>query len=133
MPEKNKLNKYLPWLPTLIWMVVIFYLSSRTGQNLHSMFPYVRDFNVGHFIAYFILGLTCYYGLIKTSAVKHPFVWIILISLIYGMSDEFHQSFVPGRDMSLSDLIRDLIGAGLSIAAIILYKKFTGTPKQIVK
>jgi VanZ family protein len=45
-------------------------------------------------------------------------VLTIAIAAAYGLSDEFHQRFVPGRFFDLRDLLADAIGAGLAAAAI---------------
>ena len=48
--------------------------------------------------------------------------WVSLaagLALIYGLTDEFHQTFVPGRAASLKDILVDGIGAG--VAALALY------------
>ncbi len=74
----------------------------------------------GHFIGYLIFSLTLTWGatsgfskgLTASSAVL---LWIVAVS--YGMSDEFHQSFVPGRTPSLLDLLADAIGALVGISA----------------
>ncbi len=42
----------------------------------------------------------------------------VLFCSLYGLSDEWHQSFVPGRDASLGDWLADTIGAVLAATAI---------------
>jgi VanZ family protein len=46
------------------------------------------------------------------------FAWVL--SAVYGATDEWHQSFVPGRMMTFEDLVADAAGAGLAIAAAML-------------
>ena len=41
---------------------------------------------------------------------------------LYGATDEYHQSFVPGRTMSVSDLMVDLIGAGAALLIVTLLR-----------
>ena len=51
-------------------------------------------------------------------------LWILTIgvglAIAYGISDEIHQSFVPGRDASVGDLIADSVGAALG-AGLVVY------------
>lgn len=114
------MQKFKYWIPTIVWMAVIFFLSSRTPSQLHALFPFIKDFNPGHLIAYFILGLVSYYSLSKTSDLSEimRYPWMLIIGLIYGLSDEFHQHFVPGRVPDVNDLINDLIGVLVAIIII---------------
>ena len=41
----------------------------------------------------------------------------VAIVMVYGLSDEFHQSFVPMRDASIYDVFADIIGGMLGIFA----------------
>lgn len=113
-------------IPTIIWMAVIFYLSSRTPSQLHSLFPFIKNFNPGHLIAYFILGLVSYYSLSKTSdlgeIMRYP--WMLIIGLIYGLSDEIHQHFVPGRMPDINDLVNDMIGVLVAVIVIRQWHKW---------
>lgn len=106
------------WLPSILWMGVIFYLSSRTGGQLHSFFPFIQNFNWGHLLAYFILGMLVYFALYKTTKVKYIAFGALLICVFYGMSDEFHQAFVPTRTPDVFDLMNDTIGSILGIFLI---------------
>lgn len=109
---------FLYWVPAIVWMIVIFILSSMTGSDLQNTFPFFSDFNWGHFVAYFILSITYYIGLYKKINPPKIFYIIIILSMLYGITDEFHQYFVPTRVPDLKDLAAD--GMGASVAAIIL-------------
>lgn len=117
------MKKLKYWLPTIVWMAVIFFLSSRTPKQLHSLFPMIKDFNPGHLIAYFILGLCSYYSLTRTLPKEPPYAWMLAITLVYGISDEFHQHFVPGRVPDINDLVNDLIGTLVAVLLIRFYQK----------
>lgn len=117
------MQKFTAWLPTLAWMGVIFYLSGRTGSELQTFFPFIKDFNPGHLIAYFILGGLIYSSLARSTASRHLVFWSIFLSIIYGLSDEYHQSFVPGRSPELRDLLNDTAGAVLSVLLYKFYKE----------
>lgn len=47
------------------------------------------------------------------------FTIILAICIIYGITDETHQLFVPGRAFQLSDLVMDAIGSMIGIAAVL--------------
>jgi VanZ family protein len=42
----------------------------------------------------------------------------VLLATLYGVSDEFHQSFVPGRSPDRLDVLADCIGAALAVVVI---------------
>lgn len=112
----------LYWLPALAWMSLIYFLSSRTGNELHTLFPFINNFNPGHLAAYFVLALLFYAALIKTGH-RHPYLKALVFCFLYGISDEIHQFFVPTRDADLFDLAMDLIGAAIALGTIWLAKK----------
>ena len=113
------------WLPAAIWMIVIFYLSNQKGSEINAFLPFfqkwlpfMKGFNWGHFIAYFILALTFYLALGNESAGFRLKIMIVLLCLMYGMTDEFHQKFVEGRSPDMKDLMNDAIGAALAMLFI---------------
>ncbi|MFD0713695.1 VanZ family protein [Paenibacillus sp. GCM10027626] len=121
----RKKRSWLRFLPAIIWMAVIFILSSRTGDDLDSVmpwfqkiFPGMESFDSGHFLEYFILALTFDYAI---GSKGDRIVWkVIIVSLcaLYGVSDEFHQSFVPRRSPDINDVRNDAIGAALAVIVI---------------
>ncbi len=117
------MNKWIRWGPAVVWMLVIFFLSGRTGGHLNTLLPVFKKvipsmegFDWGHFFAYFILAATYYWGFGKT-AVRYRIIAVALC-VLYGITDEFHQSFVPGRTPDVMDIRNDAIGAALAMLLI---------------
>jgi len=108
------------WLPVVFVMAVIFRASSLPASDIPPVFAY-QDI-VFHFLIYLLLAYFFARGLINTND-KIPYLWRIFFTfffvLLYALSDEFHQSFVPGRDPSLFDIFIDSIG---SISGAIIYR-----------
>lgn len=73
----------------------------------------MEGFNWGHFVSYFILALTIDYGIGKRGDRFWMKVVIVLICGLYGITDEYHQSFVGGRMPDVMDVRNDLIGAAI--------------------
>jgi len=144
--DKKRLILILTWTCTLIWMGIIFYLSSQPAtQSAHlstgfknELLSILAHFMPGienmefrsldffirknaHFIAYFILGALTLLALIQ-SAARKPANLALLICFLYAMSDEFHQLFVPGRAGQFRDVLIDGAGAvlGVLLAAIVI-------------
>ncbi|WP_058486429.1 VanZ family protein [Defluviitalea phaphyphila] len=114
---------FLYWIPAIIWMCVIFILSSMTGNDLQRTFPFFSDFNWGHFVAYFILAITYYIGLFKKVKKPRIFYIIILLCVLYGITDEVHQFFVPTRVPDIKDLFSDTIGSiTASLFLVVIHK-----------
>ncbi|MEO7599485.1 MAG: VanZ family protein [Opitutus sp.] len=69
----------------------------------------------------------CVYGLLATLVVRlgnhRRFAWVALVLVsAYGITDEWHQSFTPGRSVEFADWLADTLGAAL---AIFLYRTWT--------
>jgi VanZ family protein len=102
------------WLPALFFMVVIFSFSSQPGDNLPNFlsWDYVIK-KMGHAIGYGLLALS-YFHFLKYDKKRYWLAW--LLALIFSATDEFHQSFVPGRHASVFDvLIFDNFGAAFAL------------------
>jgi VanZ family protein len=48
----------------------------------------------------------------------------IVLVVLYGVSDEFHQSFVPGRTSDIADVVADGVGAAVAVGIAWLFAKF---------
>ncbi len=96
------------WLPVICWAGLIFYLSSL--PNLKSGLEPLWDTilrKVAHLTEYGILFL------LLAKPMKKSLKWAVFLCFIYALSDEFHQSFVPGRSMALADVCFDSAGVFL--------------------
>jgi len=97
------------WLPVGLWMALLFYLSSKSSLGLASRVP---DW-ISHGGVYLALGcLLCRAIAGGLLPLQLPgAVLAVALATLYGVSDEYHQSFVPGRDSSWGDVAKDLAGA----------------------
>lgn len=116
------MNNLLRWIPAVFWMGVIFYLSDQTGSELGSLFPFLDNFNWGHYVAYFILALAVYWAIHHRNW-KYAKWYVVIFCVIYGITDEWHQSFVPNRTPDLRDLVNNTIGASLAMIATHLWER----------
>ncbi|MDQ0059531.1 VanZ family protein [Paenibacillus harenae] len=110
--------KIYRFIPAVLWMAFIFALSSRTGEQLDTvlpllqkLLPFMDDFNWGHFVSYFLLAMLLDYGFGRRSERVSVKLLTIVLCGAYGVTDEYHQSFVGGRMLDPLDLRNDIIGA----------------------
>lgn len=141
MKKKQDIN--WAWIPVFIWMGVIFYLSNQPATDsselsngiaemcvamIQSIFPieltpasihfFIRK--GAHFFAYFTLGILTTYALRKNRRQK----WIaFFICVIYAISDEIHQLFIPGRSGEIRDVLLDSTGALIGIILYVIIQK----------
>jgi VanZ family protein len=93
----------------------LFFPDIQTG-NIDGIDYFIRK--NAHFFAYLFLGiLTCL--AVTKSLWQRPFFVAMIVCVLYAISDECHQLFVPGRSGQLSDVILDSSGALLGIVLII--------------
>jgi len=70
-------------------------------------------------IEYGIFAALIYRGLVASGVKKNNAgIYSILLALLYGVTDEFHQSYTPGREPRVRDVVFDTIGAILTIYSI---------------
>ena len=93
---------------------IIFYLSSQPALPTPPLFPH-QD-KVFHFLEFAGLGLMVFLN--RDSWGSRPLPVMVLLVLAYALSDEVHQSFVPGRDCSAADLAADAAGGLFSLLVL---------------
>ncbi len=104
-------------LCSIICAVLIFFLSSQSKLPTLSEPIFGLD-KLLHAFAFGSLAFTSSYWLSDRSWKEKPFLLFFLvvgIVALYGASDEFHQSFVPNRSVSVYDWIADCVGAVLAV------------------
>lgn len=100
----GRIVRSIPAFAALIWMGVIFALSARSTVPEPLGLAAGLTAIAGHLVAYAVLAALLSLALIGATA--------------YGLSDEWHQTFVPGRDASVLDIVVDGIGALGGLAAV---------------
>ena len=109
---KEKIIKYWSW--PLLYALLIFGLSSIRTPQVYEL----KNFNIDkllHLVEYFGLALVLSRSFLKATSLKKNIIfWIIIaFGFIIAMSDEFYQSFVPGRQSSVYDFMADVIGVAV--------------------
>jgi len=81
-----------------------------------------------HVAEYGVLGWLCAAASARTwrsASMWRSAVFAVLISVLWGLSDEIHQAFVPGRSSELADLLADLVGSIAGVTAWHLFSNRT--------
>jgi hypothetical protein len=121
-------NKWARLAATVAWMGVIFFLSSQSRlPDLSLAFSDALQDVLGHFFAYGALALLTFWTL-EAFGARRPALWALVVALLYGMSDEFHQAFVPGRHPDPLDVATDIAGAAFTLLALRLVRFRTRRP-----
>lgn len=101
------MKKLISWALLLACAGSIFYLSSLSSLPIPTRYSY-QD-KVEHFLAYFALAWLAG-NAFELSEKKKSILAAFAFACAYGISDEFHQSLVPGRDASAWDWLADSLG-----------------------
>jgi len=140
------------WLPVLVWMFVIFTGSTNAGSSentsrfiaplLKWLKPDISEAAVGaiilairktaHVAEYAVLAALLWRAVrLAGRSEARPRSWrqaglALLLSALYAVSDEFHQSFVKSREASVRDVALDTAGASLGLLACGAFARWRG-------
>jgi VanZ family protein len=119
------------WFPVFLWASLIFFFSTDIFSSantagafepiLQQIFPQLTADHIerihavirklGHFTEYFVFGALVWRASHNAAATRiRRLALSVAITVIYAVSDEWHQSFVPSRTASLVDVLIDSIG-----------------------
>ena len=118
------------WGPVVIWMVIIFIGSSHSNVVLSETHDNSAK-NLAHIGEYAILAFLIFRALFrkqeKSLLSRYAWLWALIGAILYGVSDEIHQMFVPTRTAYLGDIFMDGVGTGMGLLfAIIVYSFLSG-------
>lgn len=109
------------WLLVAAWMLAIFAFSSLPGSDIPGS---VVDYSpVAHFTEYAVLAGLLVFAVAPARIAARTAVLLLVVCSLYGISDEFHQSFVPGRTPDPVDWATDTAGAGAALAGVVVFRK----------
>ena len=93
-------------------------------EKLHPIIRKLAHFSIYCLAGFSVMGFWCTFDIRN----KYKLLWSILIGVAYAASDEFHQSFIPGRGPSIRDVCIDsagvLTGIFIMIFLILLFEAF---------
>ena len=108
------------------WMGVLYHLSDQPVIDAPMLFP--GQDKLFHAIVYAVLG-GLYLALFRPGPAGYAAQarWLALgLAVLYGISDEWHQSFVPGREPDVLDVLADGVGAAAGTLLLhLLVKRFS--------
>jgi VanZ family protein len=93
-------------------MLLIFWLSSHPSPEQTRWFPIIAKLKLIHIIEYAILFFFVRFALNNTTNYGwgEVFILALAITVLYGLTDEFHQIFVAGRTSKFEDVVADCVG-----------------------
>lgn len=144
-------KRVLPWIFVILWMMLIFYLSSQPAAESDNLSTGITEtiikivgkiapglyFSVGsynhilrknaHFFAYLVLGMLTTDAFGRSGMYgKKSLISAALLCVLYAVSDETHQLFVPGRGAQVMDVVIDSAGVGTGMALYVMASEFVG-------
>ncbi len=112
-------NRSIRIVAVVVGMAAIWWSSSQEGQLLGSGGVASFVHNSGHVVAFGALAgmVLCAQAVPSQWTLQHA--WLaVAVAGCYGVVDELHQSYVPGRSCTVSDGISDVVGAALAMAIL---------------
>lgn len=104
---------WLWWGPVAVWMGIIFYFSAQTNFDFVPERWQIDPVSWAvHFGEYAVLALLLRQAMLHTPRLsRHAGSLAFVLAVLYAISDEWHQSFVPGRYPDVRDVMVDAAGA----------------------
>jgi len=127
-------RKFL-YLPLGLYWLIIFILTSIPGGSIPKVFGGVDKLK--HFGAYFVLAILLNFTLYLQNKFpllsKKSMLFTFLITLFYGLFDEVHQIFIPGRSFDWWDLVADVVGSllGILLVKVIIAENSNNITKKV--
>jgi len=104
------------WLPLYVYAGIIFYFSGKPSPLPEVSIPFFdKILHIFEFTVFGLLAARAFKNSSKSTMFENFKILAVLVSVAYGVLDEFHQGFVPERQFSVFDMIADGIGGILGV------------------
>lgn len=144
---------WIRWTITLAWAATIFLFSTETfaGSFTETLLWYILHFlhvsvtqptflllhhlfrKLAHLTEYGIFGMLLYHSFLNSNHTEwraRTAAWAVLAAGLYSLTDEFHQTMVPGRGPSLTDCGIDTTAAALAMLFIFIWTRIFASHAQ---
>jgi len=101
-------------LPSIIFAILIFVLSHIPSDFIPPSIFNLQD-KFFHALVYFLFGISLLIAFSNVKSKTKVVIYVFLIGSFYGVVDELHQLFVPGRVCDITDWIADSLGIAISL------------------
>ena len=122
----EKIQKIEAWAALLVWMGAIFYLSNQPGLGfgLAPFWEFVLR-KIAHMFEYGVLAFLFFrvFSLTDKNRNKNLF-WAFVFSVLYALTDEYHQTFIYAREGTLRDVGFDIAGSFISVWLLYLHNRY---------
>jgi VanZ family protein len=117
-------NRWLAVLFTILIAIEIFYFSTMQGSTgTGGIIPFAQIY---HFVVFFLFSFFLFMSIKGSKKIKISYIIITLTaSILYAISDEIHQIFVPLRHASIGDVFIDTLGICFAIVIGLIINKQT--------
>lgn len=118
-------NKATKTILPIIWMGIIFYLSHQPYEFFVIEATSARQI-AAHIFLYAVLAHLLVIAILswRKWQLKNIILFSIFFSILYGITDEYHQGFIPGRFVSSLDVAMDAVGAIIGASLfLVIHKK----------
>ncbi|MBN2188018.1 MAG: VanZ family protein [Chitinispirillaceae bacterium] len=130
-------QKIFWWFCIVLWCGLIFNMSNQNADESSNLSLCVADFlnrclrqlfgtgvpaisedvvrKCAHFFEYFVLGCLLFMGFLDRARSVRAVLVMFAAGLLFAVSDEVHQLFIPGRTMRPFDVLVDMAGIGAAV------------------
>ncbi|WP_453993300.1 VanZ family protein [Bacillus nitroreducens] len=148
--------KRLSWIAVILCMAAIFHFSHQPAEKSDNLSKGItktivekvekvspeKEFNLrkanqvvrknAHFFIYLVLGALLLKALNRSKVYGiRAITFALTLSVLFAISDELHQLFVPGRGAQVSDVLIDSAGAITGIGLYLLFKRIVKTCRHL--
>lgn len=120
--------KVRAWIFFLLYASLLIFLSHQPGDPTRPL-PFPHFDKVQHLVGYFVFGFFFRRAIYFTNLEKKD-AWVLLGTLLFAISDEIHQSYIPNRSADALDVVADLCGAILGLFFFRGITRFLKMPKK---
>jgi VanZ family protein len=138
-------SKLFWWMLIIAWCGLIYFMSSINSDASSNQSLFVARLlnrlieqvlgphafavtetavrKTAHFFEYYVLGSLLFMGFCDRARIARTVLLVFLAGIFFALSDELHQSFVPGRTMRFVDCLIDTMGVGTAVCVLLLTGK----------
>jgi len=142
------MNKIFSWITVILWITLIFYLSHQSATDSNKLSIGVtggivervdnvspdNELDIGnfnhivrknaHFFIYLVLGVLVVNALRRSGVYIYKSIRLaFFICVLYSITDELHQLFVPDRGAQMEDMLIDSAGAIVGIGVYLVFRR----------